>query len=389
MEWPCSTVSAPTPFFRTRQRGTRATVRDWQPPTFQHNTYRLQHLSVLQYRTFFSCTCQPGALTPLSCVIKMESTLYQVQSLFYQGAYQGCIDLALSSTSNARSSDRASVSTLLYAARSHLARSPSDPASALSLLSSLPSEPQVQAIQSLARFVQAHTQNDADTLSRETVNLTELLDHAVVGQDKGQTIRCAAATALFLDGDAEEALNTLGIGSGAGSSKEIECVALGVHILLSIHRLDLAEKEYLAARSWADDSLLIQLIEAWIGLAKGGRSTQQAFYVYDELAQNPSAVGTINAVPSLIGKATALAANGDWSGAKKQLDQAASLDPTNANILANQAVVQTHIAPVQSEYLQQLKQASASHPLLTEYQALEKSFDQHAAKFSLGATAEA
>lgn len=319
----------------------------------------------------------------------MESTLFQVQSLFYQGAYQGCIDLALSSTSNARSSDPASVSTLLYAARSHLARSPSDPASALSLLSSLPTEPQTQAVQSLARFIQAQKQTDTDAQSREIVNLTELLDHAVVGEEKGQVIRCAAATALFLDGDAEEALNTLGV-SGSGSSKEIECVALGVHILLSIHRLDLAEKEYLAARSWADDSLLIQLIEAWIGLAKGGRATQQAFYVYDELAQNPSAAGTVNAVPSLIGKATALAANANYAAAKKQLDEASKLDPTNAEILANRAVVDTHLAPANAhEYLQQLKQSHASHPLLSEYQALEKAFDQHAAKFSLGATAEA
>ncbi|CBQ70765.1 related to coatomer epsilon subunit [Sporisorium reilianum SRZ2] len=321
----------------------------------------------------------------------MESTLFQVQSLFYQGAYQGCIDLALSSTSNARSSDPASVSTLLYAARSHLARSPSDPASALSLLSSLAAEPQVQAIQSLARFVQAQTQDNTDAMSREIVNLTELLDHAVVGEDKGQTIRCAAATALFLDGDAEEALNTLGVGSGSSSSsKEIECVALGVHMLLSIHRLDLAEKEYLAARAWADDSLLIQLIEAWIGLAKGGRATQQAFYVYDELAQNPSAAGTPNAVPSLIGKATALAANGDWQGAKKQLDDAAALDPSNAHILANRAVVETHTASqAAQEYLGQLKQVNAAHPLLAEYAALERAFDEHAAKFSLGATAEA
>lgn len=179
---------------------------------------------------------------------------------------------------------------------------------------------------------------------------------------------------------------------GSSSSQEIECVALGVHILLSIHRLDLAEKEYLAARAWADDSLLIQLIEAWIGLAKGGRSTQQAFYVYDELAQNPSAAGTVNAVPSLIGKATALAANADWQGAKKQLDDAASLDPNNAQILANRAVVETHTSPASpavQEYLQQLKKVNAAHPLLREYSALERAFDEHAANFSLGATAEA
>lgn len=318
----------------------------------------------------------------------MEPTLFQVQALFYQGAYSACVDLALSSTSSSRSSDPSTVSTLLYAARSHLARSPSDPASALSLLSSLGSSPEVASIQSLARFIQAHIQGNSDATSRELVTLTELLDHAVVGQQSGQTIRCAAATALFLDGDAEEALNTLGIGSG--TSKEIECVALGVHILLSIHRLDLAEKEYLAARAWADDSLLIQLIEAWIGLAKGGRSTQQAFYVYDELAQNPSAVGTSAAVPSMVGKATALAANADFAGANKQLDEALKLDANNAEILANKATLAVYSGEgEEKEYLQQLKRVNAAHPLIKEYEGLETSFDQVASKFSLGATAEA
>lgn len=320
----------------------------------------------------------------------MESSLFQVQSLFYQGAYQGCIDLAISSSSSARSSDPATISTLLYAARSHLARSPSDPTSALALLKSFnSSEPHVEAVTALARFVQAYKQDDSDALSREIVNLTELLDHATVNSPTGQTIRCATATALFLDGDAEEALNTLSV-TGTGGSQELECVALGVHILLSIHRLDLAEKEYLAARAWAEDSLLIQLIEAWIGLAKGGRSTQQAFYVYDELAQNPSAAGTVNAVPSIIGKATALAANADYVGAGKQLDEALKLDGNNGEILANKAVVAAHVDPASaSQYLQQLRTSNAGHPLVKEYSALEANFEECARKFALGATVEA
>lgn len=44
-------------------------------------------------------------------------------------------------------------------------------------------------------------------------------------------------------------------------------VALIVHIYLSIARPDLAKKEYEAAKKWADDSLLIQMVEATIGLA--------------------------------------------------------------------------------------------------------------------------
>lgn len=324
----------------------------------------------------------------------MDSSLFQVQSLFYQGAYSGCIDLAIASTRSARSSDPETVTTLLYAARSHLALSPSNPAAALALLKSIGSqEPHVQAVTSLAKFLQSRNQDDSDAMLSEIVNLTELLDHAVVGQDSGQVIRCAAATALYLDGDAEEALNTLGVGTA--TSQELECVALGVHILIAINRLDLAEKEYLAARTWADDSLLIQLIEAWLGLSKGGRNTQQAFYVYDELAQTPSTAGTQNSVASLIGKATALAASNDVEAANKQLDEALRLEPTNAQALANKATLAsygilslTKPNPA-ADYLQQLRQANSTHPLLTEYASLESKFDQHAANYHLGSSVEA
>lgn len=43
-------------------------------------------------------------------------------------------------------------------------------------------------------------------------------------------------------------------------------VALQVQILLSQDRLDLARQAYEQARTWAEDSLVIQLCEAWIGL---------------------------------------------------------------------------------------------------------------------------
>ncbi len=49
-------------------------------------------------------------------------------------------------------------------------------------------------------------------------------------------------------------------------------IALIAHIYLSISRPDLAKKEYEAARKWADDSLLIQIIEATIGLSVVRRS---------------------------------------------------------------------------------------------------------------------
>lgn len=105
----------------------------------------------------------------------------------------------------------------------------------------------------------------------------------------------------------------------------IYSIALGVHILLSIDRADVAQKEYAAARTWADDSLLIQLIEAYLGIHSGGRAAQQAYYVYDELAQNPSEAGKVSSVPSLIGKAVAKAVSGEHAEASTVLTEAGEL----------------------------------------------------------------
>lgn len=43
-------------------------------------------------------------------------------------------------------------------------------------------------------------------------------------------------------------------------------VALLVQIHLSQYRLDLAKKEVQRARSWAQDNLLVNLAESWVGL---------------------------------------------------------------------------------------------------------------------------
>jgi hypothetical protein len=48
--------------------------------------------------------------------------------------------------------------------------------------------------------------------------------------------------------------------------RTVEAVALIVQIHLEQNRLDLAVKEVAAARRWAQDSLLVNLAESWVGL---------------------------------------------------------------------------------------------------------------------------
>jgi coatomer protein complex subunit epsilon len=65
-------------------------------------------------------------------------------------------------------------------------------------------------------------------------------------------------------------------------------VAVIVQIYLSINRVDRAKKEFDRAKQWAEDDLLLQLIESSIGLvaAKDGYSNANSFYT--EQLGNPS-----------------------------------------------------------------------------------------------------
>lgn len=86
-------------------------------------------------------------------------------------------------------------------------------------------------------------------------------------------------------------------------------------------RVDLARSTFRSAKVWAEDSLIIQLCEAWIGLKKGGEDEggyQSAFYCYDEMSQLPSA----NNVVVLNGKAVAQAAMHRWPEAEAPLSEA-------------------------------------------------------------------
>ena len=65
-------------------------------------------------------------------------------------------------------------------------------------------------------------------------------------------------------------------------------VALIVQIYLSINRPDLAKKQFDRSKRWAEDDLLLQLIESTIGLVTGkdGYSNTSSFYT--EQLGNPS-----------------------------------------------------------------------------------------------------
>jgi len=61
-----------------------------------------------------------------------------------------------------------------------------------------------------------------------------------------------------------------------------------VQAYLKISRLDLARKQLQAMKNAEDDATLTQITEAWVNIYLGGEKTQEAFYIFQELAEKHS-----------------------------------------------------------------------------------------------------
>lgn len=97
-------------------------------------------------------------------------------------------------------------------------------------------------------------------------------------------------------------------------------VALIVHIYLTIHRPDLAKKEFDRCKTWAEDDLLLQLIESSIGLVTGKDGYANAHSFYTEQIGNP---GLSLAAPHLLtARAVTRLMRGEVKEARSDLEEA-------------------------------------------------------------------
>ncbi|KAJ9124033.1 hypothetical protein QFC22_000826 [Naganishia vaughanmartiniae] len=333
-----------------------------------------------------------------------SDALFHVKQLFWQGSYKGkthnagpaavaevelgltcdlgCTDCIAESTSVDISdqSDPESLSRALYAARSHLALQPPATSAAVSLLNTALSsnEPpaSARAIQSFAGYLDA-SEDDKESKLDELRDLVLEYEGEEVDEEtreEERIVRCMAGTAFILQIEVEEAVTTLTEGCG---KTDLECTALLVQLLLSLDRRDLAQTTYQSAKQWGDDSLLIQIMEAWIGMKTGGRLLNQSYYLYEELYQLPSGrtpavLASHAAAHFLLGhveeaKADILEAQGTQSGKS---------DP---------AVLSVGTSLSMPHAYDQLTVVAPRHPLVADVQSKSAAFDEAAAKFSVTA----
>jgi coatomer protein complex subunit epsilon len=162
----------------------------------------------------------------------------------------------------------------------------------------------------------------------------------------------------------------------------LEAVLLLTHVHLSSNRLDLAVREVAAAKRWAQDSLLINLAEAWVSLRQGGSEKyQSAFYVYEELAQTDQ----FGSPSSGVGQAVSEMLLGRYEEAEVGLQTTMGKEAGGSvEAVANAAVLAAVIGKREGVegYMAKLTEMDGSHPLLVGCREKSQMFDEAARKYS-------
>ena len=173
-------------------------------------------------------------------------------------------------------------------------------------------------------------------------------------------------------------------------------VALITQIHLSQNRLDLAQQEVKRAKGWAQDNLLVNLAESWVGLREvrgttfglvkklidmiqGGEKYQAAFYVYEELATAPSTSSPHN----VLGQSIAELHLGRLPESEAALAQALQISPDDPDLIANAIVLNTILGKDEetATLRKKLEQVNPHHQLVTDLEKKRELFESARSKY--------
>jgi len=300
-----------------------------------------------------------------------SSELYHVKQQFILGAYKTLVQTPLPDSS---SSDY--IPRILYNARAYIALN--EPKSALELIPEDSENIALKAVASLARYVEATDSTKAEAALEELRDLSVEIEGEDVESERDKAlVRVLAATAFARAGEVEEALETLG-----SDTEDLEAVALIVQIYLSINRVDLAKKQFERSKRWAEDDLLLQLIESTIGLVTGKDNYSNTSSFYTEQLGNPS----LSSPHLLTARGVTRIMRGEIQDAKSDLEE--SLEQQKGG-------VETEAAYVVAAGLGALKKKEAdelwlkliadypSHPLVQDVTQKADMFDQYASTYAV------
>jgi coatomer protein complex subunit epsilon len=289
-----------------------------------------------------------------------EGELVNIHTAFIQGQYQAVLDDF--DASDFSDSNKLPIQILRYRAQCALGQYDQ----VLSAISDSDAKrtPDLAAVKLLAAY--SHNPNDELISDAETLASTS---------GDNLTVQLLIGTLLARAGKPDQAVALLSKHQGS-----LDAVALLVQIHLSQNRSDLALKEARGARSFAQDALLVNLAESWIGVRQGGENYQKAYYVFEELAGAPGS----SSATSLVAQAVSELHLGRTEEAATALDQALALEPGNPAALANKVVLETLAGKNDAarELLGQLEKVDKEHEMLVDLAAKREAFQAAMAKYS-------
>ncbi|KAJ3561696.1 hypothetical protein NP233_g10036 [Leucocoprinus birnbaumii] len=307
-----------------------------------------------------------------------SSELYHVKQLFFLGAYRSLADLSLP---DPNSPDY--LRALLYKARALIALN--QPTAALQLLKGAPDNVSAKAAVSLARYIGASDSSAKESALEELRDLcVEIEGDDVEGDERDKAlVKVLAGTAFARAGEIEEALETLGT-----DTEDLEAVAVIVQIYVAINRPDLAKKQFERSKRWAEDDLLLQLIESTIGLATGRDGYHNPSSFYTEQLANPS----LSSPHILTARGVTRILRNEFQEAKSDLEESMEQQKDDAETLAAFVVAGGLGAvkrPELEELWSQMTNRHPNHPLVQDVSEKADLFDQAVSKFTVPPLASA
>ncbi len=148
-------------------------------------------------------------------------------------------------------------------------------------------------------------------------------------------------------------------------------VALLVQIYLLINRPDLAKKQFDRSKKWAEDDLLLQLIESTIGLVTGKDSYSNSSSFYTEQLANPS----LTSPHILTARGLTRILRNEVQEAKSDLEESLEQQKGDAETLAALCVAASLGARLTTE--------QPNHPLVVDVSNKTDLFDRAAAKYNV------
>ncbi|KAI0474447.1 coatomer epsilon subunit-domain-containing protein [Xylaria cf. heliscus] len=284
-----------------------------------------------------------------------EGELINIHNFFHQGQYQEVVDFDTSALSP---ENETAARVLALRARVALGQAED----VLADVQGETSVPEFAAVAALAQSALGQTE--------DAVQAVEKLAESA---GDNQTVQVLGGIVLQAAGKSDEALALLSKHTGS-----LDAIALITQIHLQQNRTDLAVKEVVAARRWAQDSLLVNLAESWVGLRLGGEKYQQAFYVFEELAQAPAT----SSIVTLVSQAVCELHLGRVEEAQVALEQALQKQPDYADAIANLLVLTIITGKDAAEITSSLKKSAPQHTLLVDLEEKSDLFDKAASKFS-------